>query len=494
MAPPKEGSALLPTAATSPVQLLYELPRPRLLLLGALWTVSLVLNIVAVLPGTYFIRIDTVPPGLLTPEQSNHLLGDYTIFHTINLLFDLGITWLAVVLVLWSICFPFVKLAWICVLLVVPMGRRNRACQVAWLGQLGRLSLIDINFALVLAFVFLRQDDMQDNMPGPLRTILAALLPAGDGVGFEARLESGFVIFTFAILASICAGLLLELHITPVRYATLPFTDGATPPSTDGVASMRPIGMPRSLLGREPFLGSVGVGLALLLLSMTVLGLVAPFFTVGRLNLEIEGVDMRALPFNILDEHECAAPANPPAPKPHANLPAPKPTENCRPHAALLTPTPTCTPHAHSPTPPRKVPRPTHSHTPPRAATQPRRWSVASALGALIDTDGVVGGFVCCLNIVLLNLLSALALAATLLWLFLAPSPGVPHERQRLARILSLFSCTEVFWLGWPCKSSNPGLAGYSCTHAYITPASRLLMHACIYNPGLAATHTRMHI
>jgi len=379
MAPPKEGSALLPTAATSPVQLLYELPRPRLLLLGALWTVSLVLNIVAVLPGTYFIRIDTVPPGLLTPEQSNHLLGDYTIFHTINLLFDLGITWLAVVLVLWSICFPFVKLAWICVLLVVPMGRRNRACQVAWLGQLGRLSLIDINFALVLAFVFLRQDDMQDNMPGPLRTILAALLPAGDGVGFEARLESGFVIFTFAILASICAGLLLELHITPVRYATLPFTDGATPPSTDGVASMRPIGMPRSLLGREPFLGSVGVGLALLLLSMTVLGLVAPFFTVGRLNLEIEGVDMRALPFNILDEHE---------------------------------------------------------------------WSVASALGALIDTDGVVGGFVCCLNIVLLNLLSALALAATLLWLFLAPSPGVPHERQRLARILSLFSCTEVFWLG----------------------------------------------
>jgi len=137
--------------------------------------------------------------------------------------------------------------------------------------------------------------------------------------------------------------------------------------------------MPRSLLGREPFLGSVGVGLALLLLSMTVLGLVAPFFTVGRLNLEIEGVDMRALPFNILDEHE---------------------------------------------------------------------WSVASALGALIDTDGVVGGFVCCLNIVLLNLLSALALAATLLWLFLAPSPGVPHERQRLARILSLFSCTEVFWLG----------------------------------------------
>jgi hypothetical protein len=114
---------------------------------------------------------------------------------------------LVVLLVAFSICFPFVKLVWVAWLMVWPTTQRFRSCQIKWLGQLGRWSLLDIYVALILLMMLADEQSLSVSLLGTIT------LP----VSISASVGPGMILFPFAILCSISAVAILELAIDPIQ-------------------------------------------------------------------------------------------------------------------------------------------------------------------------------------------------------------------------------------------------------------------------------------
>ena len=146
------------------------LRRAALLALG----LALVLNTAALFVP--FLRVDAA------------LRGDelYTLPRSAILLWDAGLYLLALLVAVFSIAFPFAKLA---VLLWAALGRGSAEARARWLervGRLGRWSMLDV--------------------------FLAALLLGltNDGFFVETEARVGLPLFALAVALSLCAGELLE--------------------------------------------------------------------------------------------------------------------------------------------------------------------------------------------------------------------------------------------------------------------------------------------
>ena len=114
-----EASALLSAGANSRAFVL--LPLWARIVVPTLLAISLSLNIVSVLGSTPFLSLD------ISPSQVGDLVkipnGQYGLVHTIDLLIQNKIWALAILLILFSGAFPFVKLLWTTCVLLVPMPR-----------------------------------------------------------------------------------------------------------------------------------------------------------------------------------------------------------------------------------------------------------------------------------------------------------------------------------------------------------------------------------
>ena len=209
-------------------------------------------------------------------------MGGYSIFHTIDVLADQGFWFLVILLVCWSIIFPFVKLIWLVLLLTRPKESSTSYCvakgiccmpfmrpycscnQVMWLGQMGRWSLLDIVFVVLLLMILCNEEELMD--VGPF------------SFGITGTIAEGLFIFPAAILCSLSAVAIVELHIEPVRFEKLK-------PST-------PEEEPLSLMKRAPKRESaIACFAALAGLILVPLSYFLPLLTVGKL-LILQGLNI----------------------------------------------------------------------------------------------------------------------------------------------------------------------------------------------------------
>ena len=74
----------------------------------------------------------------------------YSIPHTIQLMWSLDLYFIAILIVAFSLTFPFVKLAMLFTILWMPLSRSGRHKALVTLRQLGRWSLLDVFVALLI--------------------------------------------------------------------------------------------------------------------------------------------------------------------------------------------------------------------------------------------------------------------------------------------------------------------------------------------------------
>ena len=74
----------------------------------------------------------------------------YSIPHTIELMWNLDLYAIAILIVAFSLTFPFVKLIMLTTILWLPMTRTGRSRTLSILRQLGRWSLLDVFIALII--------------------------------------------------------------------------------------------------------------------------------------------------------------------------------------------------------------------------------------------------------------------------------------------------------------------------------------------------------
>lgn len=74
----------------------------------------------------------------------------YSIPHTIELMWSLDLYFIAILIVAFSLTFPFVKLAMLFTILWMPLSRPGRHSALVTLRQLGRWSLLDVFVALLI--------------------------------------------------------------------------------------------------------------------------------------------------------------------------------------------------------------------------------------------------------------------------------------------------------------------------------------------------------
>ena len=82
----------------------------------------------------------------------------YSIPHTIELMWGLKLYFIAILIVAFSLTFPFVKLAMLFTILWMPLARTGRHKALSTLRQLGRWSLLDVFVALLI--LILANDQM----------------------------------------------------------------------------------------------------------------------------------------------------------------------------------------------------------------------------------------------------------------------------------------------------------------------------------------------
>ena len=202
--PPKEDTPLkgAPDEPEVPTRdrLCSTLPRPTLLLVLVLVVTSLSLNVLVLFPSTVFIELTTSPEIL---HSAVNLDGDWGLFHTIDILKQYEMWPLVVLLWGFSIIWPFAKLAWVVLLLFVPMSHTLRLRHIQFMGHAGRFSMLDI---LVVLLIMVVTADQQDAGPFHISITIAV--------------RAGMFIFPAAILCSIAAVAVLDLAIDPIRYTT----------------------------------------------------------------------------------------------------------------------------------------------------------------------------------------------------------------------------------------------------------------------------------
>eukprot|EP00327_Prymnesium_parvum_P017373 CAMPEP_0113268652 /NCGR_PEP_ID=MMETSP0008_2-20120614/21290_1 /TAXON_ID=97485 /ORGANISM="Prymnesium parvum" /LENGTH=408 /DNA_ID=CAMNT_0000117833 /DNA_START=19 /DNA_END=1245 /DNA_ORIENTATION=+ /assembly_acc=CAM_ASM_000153 len=109
---------------------------------------SFVLNIICLSALTPFVDIDADPP-----LDSFVRTGKYGLIATLNLVAERHLWGLYVLILVFSIIFPLVKLALIVVVLALRLKWSTRECVLRWLGHLGRGSLMDVYIGLLLLMI-----------------------------------------------------------------------------------------------------------------------------------------------------------------------------------------------------------------------------------------------------------------------------------------------------------------------------------------------------
>jgi paraquat-inducible protein A len=104
----------------------------------AMLITALTLNIIAL--TVPFLMIDV----FAKPHEA------YSIPATVSLMWSFKFYWIAILIAVFSICFPFVKITSLLLLWYLPLGARVRSRGLRLLSQLGRWSLLDVFVALVL--------------------------------------------------------------------------------------------------------------------------------------------------------------------------------------------------------------------------------------------------------------------------------------------------------------------------------------------------------
>jgi paraquat-inducible protein A len=111
---------------------------------------------------------------------------DYTLFTSLRAMWDSGHRFLAGVIFLFSIIFPFAKLAALTAIWFWPMSDTTRKPALFWLGVLGKWSMLDV-------------------------FIVALLIVLTQSKGFvDAEAQVGLYVFAGAILLSMLVSILVE--------------------------------------------------------------------------------------------------------------------------------------------------------------------------------------------------------------------------------------------------------------------------------------------
>ena len=155
-----------------------DLPMWVKIIVPTLLGLSAVLNITALLPGVPFLKIDSF--------LMSSLAGDYSILKVVQLLWTHGLYPLVMLVVVFSILFPPLKIVLASLSMYRPMTSRGRERLLSALGHLGRWSLLDVFVSLLLLFVLSKETF----------------------VGVEVK--SGLYCFLTAIILSMMAGLILH--------------------------------------------------------------------------------------------------------------------------------------------------------------------------------------------------------------------------------------------------------------------------------------------
>ena len=505
---PKESSPLLVEGRHEPpvaARLYNEIGSLSLSIVAVLSLVSLALNVLVLTPSIIFLTVDFLPslsvlPSTHLQDQVRVWTGPYTIFHTIDMLAKKRMYFLVVILVTWSIVFPFAKLLWLLSVLFRRRrprgGRCSTATEVGWLAQLGRWSLLDVMFVLLIKFILMDEQNIYT-----LNLIIAKL-----SFGVRATVGEGMLLFPLAILCSIAAVTIVELHVDPV-----PAVAGSTPRSSatagggavdpaskletgakaaneakaaDGAAahatvassssssnsgssnsgggdsnsgggdggggsSLRPWLRNALIYGRDCRAASAGPAqmgalLAAVGIGLTVATFVAPLFTVGDLKI-FTGADANASALQLRMLHEAAEPLAPHSLQPPVRLSQQLPGELAEDvsggaFAGLVGELAGASTAGGALSPDALAKSIQVRHN---------RWSLATALGSLTREQGAAMGLFAA-GVVLFTLVVPLCMFAALLCVLLMPlDGGVSGARAalRVARLLSTLSLLEVLFV-----------------------------------------------
>jgi len=251
--PADEGAALLPGGAGTS-RLFQQLPLRHQILVPLLLTVSITLNIICLVPNTPFLLLDVDAPidAFIRP-------GNYGLGATLELLKEHNMWLLYILIVGFSICWPPIKIAITTFLLAARLKRSTREVVLAWLGHLGRWSLMDVYFAMVLIMIVWQQGVSVTLGPVTLINSNVATTPM-----------YGLYLFHAAIICSMAAVTILqELNATLDQ----PAAAAAKAATTDGAR-------PRPLLSAAGVRGYVTVLLALITLVLQLCAVCLPVFTI----------------------------------------------------------------------------------------------------------------------------------------------------------------------------------------------------------------------
>ena len=150
----KESTTLLGATPEQEEQRLFLLlPCYLQVFVVALILVSFISNIICFFPSTAFLYVTTESDLLSTI----FLDGAYGIYNTLATLKEHGLWFTYVVIILFSLVFPPLKLLTTITLLTLRMKRSTRRTIFAVLGQLGRWSLLDVYFIVLLQLICANQ-------------------------------------------------------------------------------------------------------------------------------------------------------------------------------------------------------------------------------------------------------------------------------------------------------------------------------------------------
>lgn len=187
-------------------------------LVPAMLLTSLTLNMVALSLPFMVMRV------FGEPSES------YSILRTVSLMWEFKFYWVAILIVVFSVCFPFVKLASLFLLWYLPLKSRFRGRGIHILCDLGRWSLLDVFVALVL------------------------IVLSHDQSLFVTSTKAGLPLFLIAICLSIGSGQLIAyLHMMSEGRPPI-VKEAAVRPSSN--AGWRTYVVPILLLGNVVALGA----------------------------------------------------------------------------------------------------------------------------------------------------------------------------------------------------------------------------------------------
>jgi paraquat-inducible protein A len=181
---------------TSPERLYEYMPRWVVVLVCTMLACALTLNIIALIPMVTFMEIR----GLVMP-------GPYSILKVIEMLWNHGLYPLAVLVVVFSVLFPPIKVTLATKSIFRPMTLKGRQRLLGSLGQLGRWSLLDVFVALLLIIITSKQSLTNTTVSFGLYAFLGAIVLSMSSV---------------AILQEVNRRQLLKSQLANVRTHSMP--------------------------------------------------------------------------------------------------------------------------------------------------------------------------------------------------------------------------------------------------------------------------------